>query len=124
MNDKTLVLKLRAIADIIGEDFGEEVDEAGVLLDLIINELKPPKPKGKKIYTVYYYDGRNDHNLIVRAGSAAEAEGIITRDYLPTLDITLEAHLMTKEHMMDMEVSKSDIEEMDSQGYHLYDHGT
>ncbi len=78
-----------------------------------------------QIYTVYYFDGHYDHNLIVRADSKAEAAQIVTDKYLPTLNINAPvASAFSDDEMEEMELGKKAIAKMDRKGYYLYDHGT
>ena len=78
-----------------------------------------------KIYTVYYFDGREDHNLIVRAANQAEASKIVTDKYLPSLNIKAPvASAFSDDDLEDFELSETQIAEMDSVGYYLYDQGT
>lgn len=78
-----------------------------------------------QIYTVYYFDGHEDHNLIVRANSKEEASQIIVDDYLPTLNVnTPKASPFSDDDLIEFELGETEIAEMDSKGYHLYDQGT
>ena len=78
-----------------------------------------------QIYTVYYFDGHYDHNLIVRADSQETAEQIIRDRYIPTLSgDTPTARVFSDQDLEDMEIGATEIAEMDSKGYHLYDNGT
>ena len=78
-----------------------------------------------EIYTVYYFDGHEDHNLIVRADSKETAERIIRDHYLPTLiNATPSARTFSDDEMEEMELGETEIAEMDSKGYYLYDQGT
>lgn len=79
----------------------------------------------KELYTVYYFDGREDHNLAVRADSEAEAAQIITDKYLPTLNIAVPvARLFDEEDLEVMEIGEKELAEVDSKGFYLYDQGT
>lgn len=78
-----------------------------------------------QIYTVYYFDGHEDHNLIVRANSREEASQIIIDDYLPTLNVnTPSASPFSDDDLEEMELGKTEIAKMDSKGFYLYDQGT
>ena len=78
-----------------------------------------------QIYTVYYFDGREDHNLIVRADSKETAERIIRDHYIPTLSgDTPTASPFSDDDLEGFELGATEIAEMDSTGYYLYDQGT
>jgi len=78
-----------------------------------------------QIYTVYYFDGHYDHNLIVRAASQEAAEQIIRDRYIPTLSgDTPTARTFSDQDLEDMDIGATEIADMDSNGYHLYDYGT
>ena len=77
-----------------------------------------------KIWTVYYFDGHSDHNLIVRADSKKEAELIIVEKYIPSLGRRPKAAVMSKDDMEEMDIGKKELSAMCRKGYYLYDHGT
>lgn len=73
-----------------------------------------------EIWSVFWNEGREDFNAIVRAGSVQEATAKMKARGVRPVRTTL----FTAKDMVELGVTPHDVQQMDLRGYHVYDSGS